>query len=149
MWIHPQLTTILNFKIKFRELSKINSPLFDAWFCIFNEVTLCLSFISRYRCDNKPYRVGRTYLDWIFFLILNKTNHQVWAVRMCLHIEGLELWEIMEAKNAPRRKDWQVMSVMFNMISNKIGRVLDIEKIANKIWETLKTKNDDVSHLWR
>ncbi|CAA6669257.1 unnamed protein product [Spirodela intermedia] len=53
------------------------------------------------------------------FLILTRSNYQVWATRMRLHLEGLELWDVVEIENAPRKKDRQVMSIIFSTISDK------------------------------
>ena len=81
------------------------------------------------------------------FPILNKSNYPVWAMRMCLHLEGLELWDVIEWKTAPRKKDRQAMSTMFRTISEELTRELDADKTAKQTWESRKTKNNDVSLL--
>lgn len=78
------------------------------------------------------------------FPILNKTNYQVWAIRMHLYLEGLELWDVIESENVPR-KDWQEMSIMFNTIIEEITRDLDVDKTTEKTLESLKTKNGGIS----
>ncbi|CAA6674326.1 unnamed protein product [Spirodela intermedia] len=75
------------------------------------------------------------------FLVLNQKNYQVWASRMCLHLDGLKLWQIVEAKIAPRKKDRQVMSIMFSTILDEIMWELDVEKTAKQTWDFLKTRN--------
>ena len=74
---------------------------------------------------HQPTQIG-------MFPILNKTNYQVWAMRMHLHIEGLELWNFIELKNAPRKKDRQAMSIMFSTISKELTRELDADKTAKQ-----------------
>ncbi|CAA7406206.1 unnamed protein product [Spirodela intermedia] len=74
------------------------------------------------------------------FLILTRSNYQVWATRMRLHLEGLELWDVAEIENAPRKKDRQVMSIIFSTISDKITRELEVEKFARETWQLLKVK---------
>ena len=51
---------------------------------------------------------------------LSKRNYQVWAMRMHLHLEGLELWDVIESENASRKKDRQAMSIMFSTISEEL-----------------------------
>ena len=60
---------------------------------------------------------------------------------MGLRLEGLELWEVIESKNASRKKDQQVMLILCRMISNEITRELDVEKMAKQTWNTLKVKS--------
>ena len=79
------------------------------------------------------------------FPILNKLNYQVWASWMRLHLEGLELWDAIESENVVRKKDWQVMSILFNTISDEVTRELDVEKTAKQTWLTLKVKSGGVS----
>ena len=62
------------------------------------------------------------------FPILEKLNYQVWASRMRLHPEGLELWDAIKINNVARKKDQQVMSIFFSMISDEVTRELDVEK---------------------
>ncbi|CAA7394145.1 unnamed protein product [Spirodela intermedia] len=64
---------------------------------------------------------------------------------MCLHLDGLKLWQIVEAKNAPRKKDRQVMPIMFSTILDEIMWELDVEKTAKQTWDFLKTKNGKYS----
>ena len=89
---------------------------------------------------HEPTQIG-------MFPILNKSNYQVWAMRMRLHLEGLELWDVIESETAPRKKDRQAMSIMFSTISEELTRELDADKTAKQTWESLKTKNGGVSHL--
>ena len=81
------------------------------------------------------------------FPILNKSNYQVWAMQMRLHLEGLEMWDVIESETAPRKKDRQAMSIMFSTISEELTRELDADKTAKQTWESLKTKNGGVSRL--
>ncbi|CAA7401824.1 unnamed protein product [Spirodela intermedia] len=81
------------------------------------------------------------------FPVLNRNNYQVWASRMHLHLDGLELWEIVKAENAPRKKDRQVMLIMFSTILDEITWELVVEKTAKQTWDFLKTKNGGMSHL--
>lgn len=39
------------------------------------------------------------------FPVLNKLNYQAWSVHMGLHLEELELWDVIESKNPARNKD--------------------------------------------
>ena len=66
---------------------------------------------------------------------------------MRLHLEGLELWDVIELETAPRKKDRQAMSIMFSTISEELTRELDADKTAKQTWESLKTKNGDVSRI--
>ena len=79
------------------------------------------------------------------FPILNKLNYQVWASQMRQHLEVLELWDAIESKNVVRKKDLQVMSILFSTISNEVTRELDVEKTAKQTWLTLKVKSGHVS----
>ena len=81
------------------------------------------------------------------FPILNKLNYQLWASRMHLHLEGLELWDAIESENVVRKKDRQVISILFSTISDEVTRELDIEKIAKHTWLTLKVKSGGVSRI--
>ena len=81
------------------------------------------------------------------FPILNKLNYQVWASRMRLHLEGLELWDAIESENVVRKKDQQVMSILFSTISDEVTRELDVEKTAKQTWLTLKVKSGGVSRI--
>ena len=54
------------------------------------------------------------------FPILKKLNYQVWASRMRLHLEGLELWDTIESMNVIKKKDRQVMSILFTTISDEV-----------------------------
>ena len=79
--------------------------------------------------------------------ILNKLNYQVWASWMHLHLEGLELWDAIESENVVRKKDRQVMSILFSTISDEVARELDVEKTAKQTWLTLKVKSEGVSQI--
>ena len=63
---------------------------------------------------------------------------------MRLHLEGLELWDTIKSKNVVRKKDWQVMSILFSTISDEVTRELDVEKTAKQTWLTLKVKSGGV-----
>lgn len=45
------------------------------------------------------------------FSVLNKTNYQLWAMQMQLHLEALSLWDAIES-DMVSRKDRQTLSVM-------------------------------------
>ena len=92
-------------------------------------------------------RVGGESSHHGFFLILTKTNYKVWATRMKLHLQGLDLWGVVEADNAPMQKDRHVMSMMFNVISDEIVEELDEDKTAKETWNILKVKNGFVPLL--
>ena len=81
------------------------------------------------------------------FPILKKSNYQVWAMRMRLHLEGLELWDVIKSETAPRKKDRQAMAIMLRIISEEFTRELDADKTAKQTWESLKTKNGGVSEM--
>ena len=59
---------------------------------------------------------------------------------MHLHLEGLELCDIIESENVVRKKDQQVMSIFFSILFDEITREIDVEKMAKKNWSTLKVK---------
>ena len=54
------------------------------------------------------------------FPSLNKTNYQVWAMRMRWHLEGFELWDVIESETTLRKKDRQAMSIVFSTISEEL-----------------------------
>ena len=81
------------------------------------------------------------------FPILNKLNYQVWASRMRLHLEGLELWDAIESENVVRKKDRQVVSILFSTISDEVTRELDLEKTSKQTWLTLQVKSRGVSRI--
>ena len=89
---------------------------------------------------DQPTQIGN-------FPILNKLNYQVWASRMRLHLEGLELWDAIESENVVMKKDRQVMSILFSTISDEVTRELDVEKTAKQTWLTLKVKSGGVSRI--
>ena len=66
---------------------------------------------------------------------------------MCLHLERLELWDAIESENVVRKKDRQVMSILFSKISNEVTRELDVEKTAKPTWLTQKVKSGGVSRI--
>lgn len=66
---------------------------------------------------------------------------------MRLHLEGLELWDVIDVESASKKKDQQVMSIMFSTISDKITRELDVEKTTKETWQILKVKGGKVSRL--
>ena len=68
---------------------------------------------------------------------------------MRLHLEGLELWDTIESKNVVRKKDWQVMSILFSTISDEVTRELDVEKTAKQTWLTLKVKSGGVCWIFK
>ena len=78
------------------------------------------------------------------FPILNKLNYQVWASHMHLYLEGLNYGTPSNPRMS-RKKDRQVMSILFITISNKVTRELGIEKTAKKTWNTLKVKSKGVT----
>lgn len=43
-------------------------------------------------------------------------------------------------ENALKKKDWQVMSIMFNTILDEIARELEVEKTAKEMWQILKIR---------
>lgn len=47
---------------------------------------------------------------------------------MYLHLKGLELWDMIEVENTPRKKDRQVMSMTFSTILDAITCELDVKK---------------------
>ena len=67
------------------------------------------------------------------FPILNKSNYQVWAMQIRLHLEGLELWDVIESETAPKKKDRQAMSIMFSTISEELTRELDANETSKQI----------------
>ena len=81
------------------------------------------------------------------FPILNKLNYQVWASRMRLHLQGLELWDAIESENVARKKDRQVKLILFCTISDEVTRELDVEKTAKQTWNTLKVKSGGVTQI--
>lgn len=81
------------------------------------------------------------------FSILMRLNYQVWAFKMCLHLEGLELWEVIETETLVKKKDRQVISILFSTLSDEISQELDVEKTTKQMWNLLKAKNGGVSHL--
>ena len=66
---------------------------------------------------------------------------------MRLHLEGLQLWDVIKSETSPRKMDQQAMSSMFNTISEELTQELDADKTAKQTWESLKTKNGGVSRL--
>ena len=66
---------------------------------------------------------------------------------MRLYLEGLELWNAIESEHVAKKKDPQVMSILFNMISNEVTRELDVEKTAKQTWITLKVKSRGVTWI--
>ena len=66
---------------------------------------------------------------------------------MHLYLEGLEQWDAIETQNVAKKKDRQVMSILFSTMSDKVTRELDVEKIVKKTWNTLKVKNKGVTQI--
>ena len=66
---------------------------------------------------------------------------------MRLHLEGLELWDAIKSENVVRKTDRQVMSILFNTISDEVTRELDVEKTAKQMWLTVKVKSGGVSQI--
>ena len=68
---------------------------------------------------------------------------------MCLHLEGLELWDAIESKNVIRKKDPQVISILFSTICDEVTPKLDSEKTAKQMWNTLKVKSGGVTRIFK
>ena len=66
---------------------------------------------------------------------------------MRLHLEELEFWDAIKSENVVRKKDRQVMSILFSTISDEVTRELDVEKTAKQTWLTLKVKSGGVSRI--
>ena len=66
---------------------------------------------------------------------------------MSLHLEGLELWDVIESEKVERKKDRQVMLILFNTILDEVTRELDVEKTAKQKWLSLKVKSGGVSRI--
>ena len=66
---------------------------------------------------------------------------------MRLHLEGLELWDAIKSENVVRKKDRQMMSILFSTISDEVTRELDVENTAKHTWLTLKVKSRGVSWI--
>lgn len=49
----------------------------------------------------------------------------------------MDLWDVVEGENPIKKRDRQVMSIMFNAISDEISCQLDMEKTAKQTWQTL------------
>ncbi|XP_078437386.1 uncharacterized protein LOC144707943 [Wolffia australiana] len=72
-------------------------------------------------------------------LILSKTNYQVWAKRMQLHLEAHDLWEAVQSPSESR-KDRKAMNVIFSALPEDILAQLDVSKTSKETWEILKAK---------
>ena len=88
-----------------------------------------IEFISRACCYERIERCRSTDSNQTF-PILNKLNYQVWASRMRLTLEVLELWDAIEFENVVRKKDQQVTLILFSTISDEVTQELDVEKTA-------------------
>ena len=55
--------------------------------------------------------------------------------------------DAIESENVVRKKDRQVMSILFSTISDEVTRELDVEKTAKQTWLTLKVKSGGVSRI--
>ena len=64
-----------------------------------------------------------------------------------LHLEGLELWDAIQSENVIRKKDRQVMSILFRTVFDEVTRELDVEKTAKQTWNTLKVKSVGVTQI--
>lgn len=53
------------------------------------------------------------------FPILNKTNYQLWAMRMQLHLEAHSMWDTVESDTVSKKKDCQVLSIMLGAVCEK------------------------------
>lgn len=53
---------------------------------------------------SKSKEDGSTDAHW-HLLVFTKVNYQVWVSRMGLHLKGLELWDVIEVENTPKKKD--------------------------------------------
>ena len=51
-----------------------------------------------FKGTDQPTQIGTV-------LILKKLNYQLWESHMRLHLEGLELWDVIKSKNVIRKKD--------------------------------------------
>ena len=60
-------------------------------------------------------------------------------MRMQVHLKAYSLWEVIKSDAVSRKKDSQVLSVIFGTLSEDIVAQLDIYKTAKETWEFLKT----------
>ena len=59
-------------------------------------------------------------------------------MQMQVHLEVYGLWEAIESDVAPRKKDRQVLSVIFGALLEDIVTQLDISKTAKETWKLME-----------
>ena len=66
---------------------------------------------------------------------------------MRLHLEGLELWDVIKSENVTRKKYGQVMSIFINMIFDKVTHESAVKKRAKKMWNTMEVVGRGVTWI--
>ncbi|XP_062223882.1 uncharacterized protein LOC133922530 [Phragmites australis] len=69
---------------------------------------------------------------------LSKTNYHEWALEMQVNLEGMELWDAVEAGNAERGKDRRALAVILRGVPPEMKSGLAAKKSAKEAWAAVK-----------
>ncbi|XP_078443602.1 uncharacterized protein LOC144713017 isoform X2 [Wolffia australiana] len=78
---------------------------------------------------------------------LSATNYRHWAMRMEVHLDAQNLWEVVAGTETNRQKDRLALSAMLAAIPETSGVQLDIKKSAKENWEIIRSFHVRIDRL--
>jgi hypothetical protein len=73
--------------------------------------------------------------------MLTKVNYHEWALEMQVHLEGMELWDVVKTVktgNAERGKDRWVLAIILHGVPSKMKSGLAAKKNVKEAWYAVK-----------
>ncbi|XP_078437648.1 uncharacterized protein LOC144708270 [Wolffia australiana] len=78
---------------------------------------------------------------------LSVMNYWHWAMRVEVHLDAQNLWDVVAGTETNRQKDRLALSAMLAVISETSGIQLDIKKSAKENWEIIRSFHVGIDHL--
>ncbi|XP_078429348.1 uncharacterized protein LOC144701406 [Wolffia australiana] len=78
---------------------------------------------------------------------LSATNYRHWAMRMEVHLDAQNLWDVVAGTETNRQKDRLALSAMLAAIPETSGVQLDIKKSAKENWEIIRSFHVGIDRL--
>ncbi|XP_078427941.1 uncharacterized protein LOC144700313 [Wolffia australiana] len=78
---------------------------------------------------------------------LSATNYRHWAMRMEVHLDAQNLWDVVAGTETNRQIDRLALSAMLAVIPETSGVQLDIKKSAKENWEIIRSFHVGIDRL--
>ncbi|XP_078440532.1 uncharacterized protein LOC144710594 [Wolffia australiana] len=78
---------------------------------------------------------------------LSAMNYRHWAMRMEVHLDAQNLWDMVAGTETNRQKDRLALSAMLAAIPETSGVQLDIKKSAKENWEIIRSFHVGIDRL--